>query len=302
MTTLRMATRRSALALAQSRMVARELTERHPGLTVTEVLVVTQGDRVLDRSLADIGGKGLFVTEVEDTLREGRADFAVHSMKDLPADLAPGLSIASVPARESPYDILVTVDGQSLADLCQGARIGTSSRRRALSLRSVRPDVDIQMLRGNVDTRLRRLGEGVYDAVILAEAGVRRLGVTVRSVRLDGVLVPAVAQGALALESRTDDRRTAEILAVLHHPTTALETLAERAVMRALGGSCTVPMGALGRWVEGRMSLEGFYATEDGLRSARAVCEGPVHDATAAEALGRALAEILRTSVQPTEE
>ncbi len=296
MTTLRLATRKSALALAQSRMVAAAVARANPGVTVEEVQIVTQGARVQDRPLSAIGGKGLFVKEIEEALLDGRADFAVHSMKDLPADLAPGLTIACVPTRESPWDLLVTADGRALDALPQGARVGTSSKRRELILRALRPDLDVQMLRGNVDTRLRKLAEGSYDAVVLAEAGVRRLGLTVTAARLEGVMVPAVAQGALALECRADDAATAKCLAALHDRRAALETAAERAVMRALGGSCTVPMGALARWDEatGALAMEGFYAREDGSAAARRSHAGRAKDAGEAEAVGAALAAALR--------
>jgi hydroxymethylbilane synthase len=299
MTTLRLATRKSALALAQSRMVAAAITRAHPGVTVAEVHVVTEGDRVQDRSLAAIGGKGLFVKEIEAAIADGRADFAVHSMKDLPADLAPGLAIACIPARESPWDLLVTADGRALEGLAQGARVGTSSKRRELILRAARPDLEVQMLRGNVDTRLRKLSEGVFDAVVLAEAGVRRLGLTVAATRLEGLMVPAVAQGALALEARADDPVTAGYLAALHDRRAAVETAAERAVMRALGGSCTVPMGALARWDEtaGDLSLEGYFAREDGGAAARRSLAGKAHDPDAAAALGTALAAALREAL-----
>lgn len=297
MTTLRLATRRSALALTQSRQVAAAIIARTPGLTVEEVHIVTQGDRVTDRALSEVGGKGLFVKEIEEALLDGRADVAVHSMKDLPADLAPGLVVACVPPRESPWDLLVTRDGRSLDALAQGARVGTSSKRRELALKAVRPDLDVVMLRGNVDTRLRKLTEGEYDAIILAEAGVRRLGLSPSAVRLEGVLVPAIAQGALALECRADDVATAEIVRRIHHPCTELETVAERAVMRRLGGSCVVPMGALARWVDGRATLEGFYAREDGTRAVRASHEGSAHDVDEARALGEALADKLAATL-----
>ena len=298
MTTLRLATRKSALALAQSRMIAASLQRALPGLVVEEVHVVTQGDRVQDRSLAEIGGKGLFVKEIEEALLDGRADLAVHSMKDLPADLAPGLVIGAVPARESPWDLLVTRDGRALDALPQGARVGTSSKRREVMLRARWPDLDVQLLRGNIDTRLRKLTEGGYDAVILAEAGVRRLGLAVTAARLDGELVPAVAQGALALECRAGDEATAAMLQALHDRRAALETAAERAVMRALGGSCTVPMGALARWDEatGELAMEGFYARDDGA-SARRTHRGSAKDAREAEAVGAALAGALRDAL-----
>ncbi len=295
MTTLRLATRKSALALAQSRQVAAELVARNPGLVIEEVQLVTQGDRVTDRALSEVGGKGLFVKEIEEALLDGRADVAVHSMKDLPAELAPGLAVACVPPRESPWDLLVTPDGRALDALAAGARVGTSSKRRELALKAARPDLDVRMLRGNVDTRLRKLAAGEYDAVILAEAGVRRLGLAPNAVRLEGALVPAIAQGALALECRADDAAAAAIVARFHDARAAMETEAERAVMRALGGSCVVPMGALARWdaATGALTMQGFYASEDGARAVRASHEAVARDAAGARAAGEALAQRL---------
>ncbi len=295
MKTLRLATRKSALALAQSRMVAADIMKLNPGLTIEEVQVVTQGDRVTDRALSEVGGKGLFVKEIEEALLAGRADFAVHSMKDLPAELAPGLVVACVPPRESPWDLLVTREGLSLDQLPKGARVGTSSKRREIALKAVRPDLDVRMLRGNVDTRLRKLTEGEYDAVILAEAGVRRLGLAPTAVRLEGALVPAIAQGALALECRADDAETAAIVGRYHDARASIETVAEREVMRRLGGSCVVPMGALARWNDSRdtLTMTGFFATDDGARWVRAEHEGSARNDDEARAVGDALADKL---------
>ena len=295
MKTLRLATRKSALALAQSRMVAADIMKLNPGLTIEEVQVVTQGDRVTDRALSEVGGKGLFVKEIEEALLAGRADFAVHSMKDLPAELAPGLVVACVPPRESPWDLLVTRDGLSLDALPKGARVGTSSKRREIALKALRPDLDVRMLRGNVDTRLRKLTEGEYDAVILAEAGVRRLGLAPTAVRLEGALVPAIAQGALALECRSDDAETAAIVGRYHDARASIETVAEREVMRRLGGSCVVPMGALARWNDSRdaLSMTGFFATDDGARWVRAEHTGAARNDDEARAVGDALADKL---------
>ncbi|MBI5516546.1 MAG: hydroxymethylbilane synthase [Deltaproteobacteria bacterium] len=298
MTTLRLATRKSALALAQSRMVARALESLHPGLSVEEVQLTTQGDRVQDRSLAAIGGKGLFVKEIEEALLEGRADLAVHSMKDLPATVPEGLTVCAVPNREDPFDLLVTRDGRGLDALAPGATVGTSSRRRELLLLEARPDLTCALLRGNVDTRLRRLEEGAYDAIVLAAAGVRRLGLSVRGVSLEGALLPAIAQGALALEAREDDARTRMLVAPLDDPRTRLETHAERAVLRALGGSCVTPVAAYARLAgDGAMRIDGFLATEDGSRRGRAYRSGKVVAVASAEALGRSLAEGLAAAL-----
>ncbi len=296
--TIRLATRKSALALAQSRQVARRLEALEPGLRVEEVQVVTQGDRVQDRPLSEIGGKGLFVAEIEAALAEGRADLAVHSMKDLPAALAEGMVLAAVPTRASPWDLLITRDGANLEALPQGAHVGTSSQRRALQLHALRPDLRISMLRGNIDTRLRRLEEGAFDAIVLAEAGVSRLGVTVKGVRLAGRLVPAVGQGALALECRADDAYACRVVGLLDDAVTRRETDAERALMRALGGSCTVPLGAHAVWgADGAdMAMEGFYAREDGAQ-ARATVTGDGRTEADAAALGAALGAKLRAAV-----
>lgn len=301
MTTLRLATRKSALALAQSGQVAARVEAANPGVTVELLHVVTEGDRIQDRPLAAIGGKGLFVKEIEAALLDGRADFAVHSMKDLPGQLPDGLAVVCVPARESPWDLLVTADARPLAALPEGARVGTSSQRRAVQLRARRPDLRIEMLRGNIDTRLRRLREGAFDAVVLAEAGVRRLGLDAPGIRLEHEMIPAVAQGALALEARAGDEAVARLLAPLHDPGTALETAAERAVMIALSGSCVTPLGALARRAADGTSLRlaGFLAREDGSAWTTASrderFDGGV---TAAEALGGALADELRRSLR----
>jgi hydroxymethylbilane synthase len=292
---LRIATRRSALALAQTRMVARAIAAHAPGLEVVEVPIVTEGDRVQDRSLSAVGGKGLFVKDLEAALLDGRADLAVHSMKDVPAALAPGLGIACVPARESPWDLLVAREPVALDALPRGARVGTSSLRRALQLAAVRPDLVVEPLRGNVDTRLRKLSEGHYHAVVLAEAGVRRLGLEVRGVRLEA-MVPAIGQGALALEARADDRDVSALVAPLNDADAHLATRAERAVLRAVGGDCTVPVGAHARRVDDRLAMAGFYAAPAGKghRTARAECTGAASDP---EGVGRELATRLLAAV-----
>lgn len=300
MTVLRLATRRSALALAQSRQVARRLESMVEGLRVEEVQVVTQGDRVLDRALSEVGGKGLFVREIEEALLDGRADLAVHSMKDLPAEMAAGLALAAVPARESPWDALVTRDGVALDALPPGARVGTSSLRRSRTLKARRPDLEVLLLRGNVDTRLRRLEAGDFDAIILAEAGLRRLGHSPARVVLEGVMVPAVAQGALALQTREGDAPTRAIVGLLHDEATSLETEAERAVLGALSGDCGTPLGALGRYDIGSaaMTLEGFFADPAGDRTAREHASGVVRDAASARALGRSVGAALLRAVR----
>jgi hydroxymethylbilane synthase len=299
MTVLRLATRRSALALAQSRQVARILQDLVNGLQVEEVQVVTQGDRVLDRALSEVGGKGLFVREIEEALLDGRADLAVHSMKDLPAQMAAGLALAAVPKRESPWDALVTAAGVGLDALPHGARLGTSSLRRSRTVKAARPDLEVLLLRGNVDTRLRRLEAGDFDAIILAEAGLRRLGLSPARVLLEGVMVPAVAQGALALQTRADDPAARAVVGLLHDEVTALETEAERAVLGALSGDCGTPLGALARLdrTTGVMRLEGYYAHPTGDAQARRTESAPVRDAAEARQLGVRVGAALRSAV-----
>ena len=299
MTTLRLATRRSALALAQSRQIARRLQDLVPGLEIEEVQIVTQGDKVIDRALSEIGGKGLFVREIEEALRDGRADLAVHSMKDLPAQMADGLALAAVPKRESPWDALVTRDGRALDALPAGSKVGTSSLRRRRTLQALRPDLEIVMLRGNVDTRLRRLNDGDFDAVILAEAGLRRLSLDPPRVLLEGCMIPAVAQGALALQTRADDDAARSIVGLLHDPSTALEVEAERAVLAALEGDCGTPLGALARYdaAAGSMGLDGYFADPKGDGVATVSERAAVRDPDDARALGQRVGAALRAGV-----
>jgi hydroxymethylbilane synthase len=296
---VRVATRRSALALAQTRMMIAALKAKGAaGLLWEEFYVVTEGDRIQDRPLNEIGGKGLFIKELEHALVQGDAEFAVHSMKDLPANLAPGLAVVSVPERESPWDLLVTRDGIGLDALPEGARVGTTSLRRRIQLLARRPDLTITQLRGNIDTRLRRLESGDFDAIVLAEAGVRRLGLNAHSVRLTGVVIPAIGQGALAIEA--DPAQLASctpaltgIAEALEHRSTRVATDAERAVQRALGADCVTPLGAHARvdLTAGTLEMQGFLATADGARHVSAHASGGCDDP---EAVGRSLAEALR--------
>jgi hydroxymethylbilane synthase len=271
---LRIATRRSALALAQSNWVASELKRHDPSLSVELVEVVTTGDRIQDVSLSAIGGKGLFVSEVEDLLLRGEADVAVHSLKDVPAELAEGLVLGAVPPREDARDVLVSADGQALDDLEAGARIGTNSLRRSLQLRRLRDDLQYAMLRGNVDTRLRKLAEGQYTAIVLAAAGLKRLGLFERPLWPIPVeiSVPAVGQGALAVEVRADDDRARELLARLDDKAARACVEAERAFLAALGGDCHTPIGGHAQLQsEGkRMRFDGWVGSIDGVRHVRA--------------------------------
>jgi hydroxymethylbilane synthase len=267
-----LATRRSALALAQSRAFARALEAATPGLVVEELHVVTAGDRIQDRPLSEVGGKGLFVKEIEEALLDGRAQLAVHSFKDVPAELAPGLAIACVPEREDPRDVFISRNGAPLAELPPGARVGTSSLRRAVALRMQNPGLLVLPLRGNVDTRLRKLEEGQVDAVILAYAGLRRLGLEgrVTEVLAPEVMLPAIGQGALAIECRAGDEETGALLAPLHDEATALRVAAERGVLISVGGDCKTPVAAHAmREGDGMMWLRGMLADENGGRVRR---------------------------------
>jgi len=293
------ATRRSQLALAQARAWMRLLSEAHPGLEIEELHVVTTGDRVQDRALNEIGGKGLFIKEIEEALLDGRADIAIHSMKDVPAELAPGLAIGCVPVREDPRDVIVTRSGCSFAELPQGAKLGTSSLRRQVQLASARPDLEILPLRGNVDTRLRKCSEGVVDAIVLARAGLVRLGLADRATETlePEVSLPAVGQGALAVELRDGDAKTAALLAPLVHAETAVAVAAERGVMQAVEGSCQVPVAAYAVRRGNDIWLRGMLAEADGTRLRRRELRAawPVTEADA-HRLGVELGTALRSS------
>jgi hydroxymethylbilane synthase len=289
---LRLATRRSKLALAQARAYADSLEARHPGLSIEEVQIVTSGDRFQDRPLQDIGGKGLFIKEIEEALLEDRADVAVHSIKDVPAELAPGLCLAAVPPREDPRDVLV---GSKLAELPEGARVGTSSLRRRTFLLISRPDLAVQNLRGNVDTRLRKLEDGEVDAVVLAYAGLRRLGLADRATEVlePEAMLPAVGQGALGIECRQDDARVQALVAITDDPETRLRVAAERAFMAAVGGSCQLPIAAFAMRRGGELWLRGMFADPDGSHLRRGERSAPWSSDEGAADLGRALGAVL---------
>lgn len=299
---LRVATRKSALALTQTRWVVQELQKRTPGLEVEEVQIVTEGDRIQNVSLAKFGGKGLFVSEVEAALADGRADFAVHSMKDLPARLSDGLGIACVPLREDPRDVLITKDGVEIDALVAGARVGTSSLRRSCQLRSFRNDLAYTLLRGNVDTRLRKLDDGEYDAIVLAYAGLRRLGLHTRPLWPipAEICLPSVGQGALALEARLDDAATCAVLAKLEDKTTRTCVEAERAFLAMLEGGCHAPMAAHARVEDGaRLRIDAMVGSLDGSQILHAGSEHYCNDLDDEELrgtavrIGRALARSL---------
>ena len=267
--TLRIATRQSALAIAQSRWVARQLGNHHPGIEVALVPMLTRGDRITSVPLAQLGGKGLFVSELEAAVRDGQADLAVHSLKDVPAELAPGLEIAAVPEREDARDVLVSAHGSELDDFAAEARIGTSSARRICQLRRHRPDLDYALLRGNVDTRLRRLEQGRYAAIVLAYAGLNRLNLHDRPLwpLPPAVCIPAVGQGALALEARSDDKPTLELLSCLEHAPSRLAITAERAFLRRTGGDCNVPLAGYAHFEAGScLRMSALVASTNGER------------------------------------
>lgn len=267
--TLRLGTRKSALALAQSGMMARALEAAHPGLTVELITISTVGDRTQDRPITAVGTAGMFVKELEQALLDGRVDLAVHSCKDMPTEMTAGLVIACVPPRELPFDALVTRDGLELDALPHGARVGTGSPRRRVQIMARRPDLKLLDLRGNIDTRLSRLDGGEYDAIVLAAAGLNRLGVTNRPWRAltPDLMLPAVAQGALALQTRADDDASRARVSVLDCASTHRSVLAERAFLAGLGGGCLAPIAALAQADdEGGMSLQGLVGSlEDGL-------------------------------------
>jgi hydroxymethylbilane synthase len=298
---IRIATRRSPLAKWQANHVAGLLQAREPGLEVRLHELVTKGDKILDVALARVGGKGLFVKEIEDALLARDAEIAVHSMKDLPAVLADGLVIGAVPHREDPRDALCARSAGRLDDLPRGARVGTSSLRRAAQLKALRPDLHVETIRGNVETRLRKIEQGL-DAVVLAYAGLRRLGLAQHATYVfePSEMLPAVAQGALALEARADDAATLARLAPLDDAETRQRVEAERGLLRRLEGGCQVPIAAHATVSGGRVTLRALVASLDGVRVIRGERSGPAPEARAVgEALGeellsRGAAEILR--------
>lgn len=280
--TIVVGTRQSALALQQTGQVMAGLQEicREQSLTHKFAIhkMVTQGDRILDVSLAKVGGKGLFVKEIEQALLDGTIDLAVHSMKDMPAQLPEGLVIGAVPLRVDARDALITRDGRTLAELPEGAVVGTSSLRRAAQLRELRPDVRIESLRGNIDTRLRKLDEGQYDGIILAAAGLMRMGWAHRISEYLPVdtYLPAVAQGALALQCRASDAELLQLLKFYHDPESGLRAEAERAFLAQLNGGCQLPIGGYATWNESSRTIRmaGLVADADGSRFFRHEAEG----------------------------
>ena len=282
------ATRRSRLALWQAEHVKQRLETLHSGLEVVLLPLSTRGDELLDRRLNEAGGKGLFVKELESALADGRADLAVHSMKDVPAELPPGFVLSAVMEREDPRDAFVSTAYETLAALPQGAKVGTSSLRRAAQIAERHPGLDMRLLRGNLDTRLAKLDRGEYDAIILAVAGLLRLGLQsrIRSRLSVEDSLPAPGQGALGIESLAGRAQVQALLEPLNDPVTARCVQAERAVSRALGGSCAVPLGAYAEPSGARLKLRALVASLDGRRIARADCEADDPAAAAAQAVG----------------
>ena len=288
--TLRIATRKSPLAVWQAEHVAQALKSRHPGLSVELVRMVTRGDKILDSPLAKVGGKGLFVKELESALYAGEADIAVHSLKDVPMELPEGLQLAVVMVRHSPFDAFVSNRYARLADLPGGAVVGTSSLRRGLQISERYPDLVIKDLRGNINTRLNKLDDGVYDAIILAESGLQRMGFDDRITEPLGadVCLPAVGQGALGIECRVDDPDVENLIAPLNHPETRIRVTAERAMNHRLNGGFQVPIGAFAEIDCEQLVLRGMVGKPDGSLVFRQRIEGSSADP---DGLGVAVAE-----------
>jgi hydroxymethylbilane synthase len=293
--TLVIASRESRLAMWQAEHVQCALHKLYPSCDVKILGMTTRGDQILDRTLSKVGGKGLFVKELENALADGRADLAVHSLKDVPMELPAGFALAAILEREDPRDALVSNQYDHLGELPPGSVVGTSSLRREAMLRARYPQLQVKPLRGNLDTRLAKLDRGDYAAIILAAAGLKRLGL---SERIRGLLdpddsLPAAGQGALGIEIRSDRAELARWLAPLHHEHTAAAVEAERMVSRSLGGSCEVPLAAYATWRDGALHLRGIVATPDGQRVLRAEASSPAATPDSALALGREVASEL---------
>jgi len=292
--TLRIATRKSALALWQANHVQALLREAHPGIEIELVKIVTEGDRILDRPLSQIGGKGLFLKELERSMLNGDSDLAVHSMKDVPANMADGLVLDAVLPRANPYDALVSRDNRLLADLPAGSNVGTSSLRRKSQLLALRPDLKVTDLRGNVDTRLRKLDEGQYDAIILACAGLQRLGLGDRiseTLQLPDWL-PASTQGIIGLQCRQDDEHTRSLIEPLADSDTMVVASAERAVAQVLEATCQVPLAVHAVLTDGRVTMKSMVSSPDGKQSVEA--EGEAGAAEAVTLGERVAADLLK--------
>jgi len=283
-------TRKSPLALTQTEWVLAQLQKHHPELEIGMEKIVTKGDRILEVTLSKVGGKGLFIKELEQAMYDGVVDFAVHSLKDMPTEMPEGLMIAAITHREDPRDVLISRTGCTFMELPEGAKVGTSSLRRAAQLLHVRPDLEIVSVRGNINTRLQKLQELELDAIVLAAAGLERMGWPDKiSERLStDICIPAVGQGALAIQCRSKDKEIREILSVLDDPKTREIVEAERTVLAKLNGGCQVPIGAYAEHVGGELRLTGIVGTPDGITLLRETATG-----TDPVALGHAVADRL---------
>lgn len=291
MNVLKVGTRGSALALIQTDGVAQALRRIFPGLSIETVRIKTTGDKILDAPLSKIGAKSLFTKEIEEALLEGKIDLAVHSLKDLPTDVPAGLEIGAVLKREDPRDSLVANTRMSLNDLPKGARVGTSSLRRAAQILALRPDIRVENLRGNLDTRLKRIAEGAFDAILVAQAGLTRMNAKVAASPIPfEEMLPAAGQGFVAIEIRSDDARTIKIVEPLNDSQAQIAALCERAFLRTLEGGCQVPVGALAVVEGSRIRLEGLISSLDGKTLYRDKIEGAAKDC---EQVGINLAKIL---------
>ncbi|PIE60881.1 MAG: hydroxymethylbilane synthase [Desulfobacterales bacterium] len=264
--TVRIGTRGSQLALWQAHHIKNKIEQTFETAQVEIITIKTTGDRITDRPLAMVGGKGLFVKEIENALLENRIDLAVHSMKDMPGELPPGLIIGAVPERENPFDVLISRDGKQFKDYTQGAIIGTSSLRRGSQIKHLRPDLEIKSIRGNLDTRLKKLKSGEYDAIVLAAAGLHRLGQKkeISQYLTEEMMVPAVGQGALCIEVRENDPMVAPVMEALDHAPTRICVKGERAFLKKIEGSCHIPVACFGKLVHENIILTAIVASQDG--------------------------------------
>lgn len=286
---VRIGTRKSKLALWQANFV-KEFLERKWDVEVELVKITTTGDKILDAPLAKIGGKGLFVKEIEQALIDRKIDLAVHSLKDVPMVIPEGLTLGAITEREFPFDVLISRDGKKLAELPEGARVGTSSLRRQVQIKRLRRDLKVEILRGNVDTRMRKLKESLYDAIVLAYAGVKRMGYEEEITEILDYFIPAVGQGSLAIEIREDDKRIRELIEPLNHRESYIRAVCERAFLRRLEGGCQVPIGAYAEVREGKLLIRGFISDLEGTKFIEGKEEGNLGEA---ESIGERLAEDL---------
>jgi len=289
---IKIGTRGSKLALWQAEWVKGEIEKKNPLVHIDIVKIKTMGDKITDRPLAMVGGKGLFVKEIEQKLFNKEIDLAVHSMKDMPGELPHGLTIGAVPLRENPFDVLISRNNLSLADLPGKAKIGTSSLRRASQIRHARPDLTTASIRGNLDTRLKKLAAGKFDAIVLAAAGITRLGMKDKITQYldETIMLPAVGQGALCIESRDNDKETRSLLAQLNHTETSITVAGERAFLKRLQGSCHIPVACFGKIEETHIILTGLVASENGEQIIKETLKRNINSA---EQAGIDLADIL---------